>query len=170
MNELTLSTTILLANGFLPTRASWMLDFVAIAMLGVFVVLTYSIYLIRYRKKAELHRNIQITTAIVLTLALVAFEIDVRFITNWRELAASSPFFESGVVGWWLFTHLIFAIPTPIIWAVVILSALKKFKNGFEASDPSFNKVHRISGWVAASFMYMTAATGLIFYYLAFVA
>ncbi len=167
---MTLPTIILLANGFLPTRGSWMLDFVAVAMLGVFIVLTYSIYLIRYRKKAQLHKNLQITTAIVLTFALVAFEIDVRFITNWRDLAANSAYFESGTVDRWLYIHLLFAIPTPIIWAVVIVMALRKFKDGFQASDPKFNKVHRVCGRIAAGFMYLTATTGWIFYYLAFVA
>ena len=147
-----------------------MLDFVAVAMLGVFVILTYSIYLIRYQKNAVLHRNIQIATAIVLTLALVAFEVDVRFITNWRALAESSAYFDSGIVGRWLFIHLLFAIPTPIIWAIVIFMALKKFKHGFQSSDPNYNKLHRISGRIAAAFMYLTATTGLIFYYLAFVA
>ena len=163
-----MNTAALLGNGFLPTRASWMLDFVALAMLFVLASLTYCIYTGRPKKNPRLHRTIQIATAVILVFALVAFEIDVRFITKWRELAKVSPFYDSGVVDWSLTIHLIFAIPTPIIWGVVIVMALRRFTSNFAQGD--FNRFHRISGRVAALFMVMTALTGWAFYYLAFVA
>ena len=145
-----------------------MLDFVTLAMLAVVVVLTFSIYIVRAKKNFCLHRNIQIGTAVVLVLALVAFEVDVRFVTKWRQLAEVSPFYDSGIVDWCLNIHLCFAIPTPIIWAAVIVMALRRFKTGF--SQGAFNRFHRITGRVAAAFMYLTAITGWIFYYVAFVA
>lgn len=145
-----------------------MLDFVVVAMLGVTLVLGYSIYQIRVKKNPIWHRNIQIATAIVLTVALVAFEIDVRFFTDWRELADHSPFYESGFTDWCLWVHLLFAIPTPIVWAVVIFMGLRRFRTGF--SQGEYNRVHRISGRVAAAFMVLTAVTGWVFYYVAFVA
>lgn len=145
-----------------------MLDFVGLAMLFVLASLTFSIYVVRSKKNPRLHRTIQIATAVILVFALVAFEIDVRFITKWRELAKVSPFYESGVVDWSLTIHLLFAVPTPIIWAVVIVMAMRRFKSNFSQGD--FNRFHRISGRVAAVFMVMTALTGWIFYYLAFVA
>jgi putative membrane protein len=164
-------TTSLIAemnNGFLPTRASLMLDFVTLAMLLVSIVLAFSIYLIRVKKRPELHRNIQIATAIILVFALVAFEVDVRWITNWRELAETSPYYASGTVDGWLYFHLLFAIPTPFIWGFVIWKGLKNFKTGFHQGD--YNKTHRIHGRIAAGFMFATAITGWIFYFLAFVA
>lgn len=145
-----------------------MLDFVVVAMLGVTIVLAYSIYLIRVKKQPRAHRNIQIATAIVLVIALVAFEIDMRFFTNWRELASSSPFYESGIADACLWLHLLFAIPTPFVWAAVIVIGLRKFKTDF--NQGSFNRIHRISGRIAAAMMVMTAITGWIFYYVAFVA
>ncbi len=145
-----------------------MLDFVALAMLGVTVVLAFSIYLIRVKKNPLLHRNIQIATAIVLTFALLAFEIDMRFITDWRALAEASPYYQTGTVDRWLIIHLLFAIPTPFVWGFVIFMALKKFKTGFYQG--SYNRAHRISGRFAAAFMFMTAVTGWIFYYVSFVA
>ena len=145
-----------------------MLDFVVLAMLGVSAVLAYSIYLIRFKKNPRLHRNVQIVTAIVLTVALIAFEVDVRFITAWRELAEPSPYYASGLVDRWLLIHLLFAIPTPFIWATVIFIGLRKFKSGFQQGK--FNRIHRISGRIAAAFMFLTAITGWIFYYVAFVA
>jgi uncharacterized membrane protein YozB (DUF420 family) len=145
-----------------------MLDFVALAMVGVVVALSYSIYQIRIKKRPVLHRNLQIATAIILTLALIAFEVDVRFITKWRQLAEVSPFYDSGIVSLWLNIHLLFAIPTPFVWGFVIVMGLRRFKTGF--SQGAYNRTHRITGRIAAAFMFLTAITGWIFYYLAFMA
>ena len=149
-----------------------MLDFVALAMLAVVVVLALSIYLVRYKKNKRLHRTIQVATAVTLTLALIAFEIDVRFVTKWRELAQASPFYQSGWVDRCLWIHLLFAIPTPLVWGVVIYMALRRFKSDFssEMAGSSFSQFHRISGRIAAALMFLTAITGWIFYYVAFVA
>ena len=145
-----------------------MLDFVALAMLFVLISLSVSIYAVRFKKNPKLHRTIQIATAVILTIALIGFEVDVRFITKWRELAQPSPFYENGVVDWCLTIHLLFAIPTPIIWGIVIFMAVRRFKTGF--GQGSFNRFHRISGRIAAIFMVMTSLTGWVFYYVAFVA
>lgn len=145
-----------------------MLDFVALAMLVVSLVLSYSIYQIRVRKRAKFHRNLQIGTAVVLTLALIAFEVDVRFVSRWRELAEASPYYRSGLVDLWLIIHLVFAIPTPFVWGYVIITGLRRFKTGFDQGN--YNRTHRTLGRIAAGLMFMTAITGWVFYYLAFVA
>ena len=144
-----------------------MLDFVAVAMLAVLVALTISICLARARK-FRIHRVIQLVTAGVLLFALLAFEIDIRFFSPWRELAKPSPFYESGWVDWTLVIHLVFAIPTPVAWIIVIVMAHRKFRTGFD--QDRFNRIHRISGRFAAGLMVMTAITGWVFYYIAFVA
>lgn len=159
---------VMLANGFLPTRGSFMLDLVAVAMVIISIVMIFSIYQVRVRKNHALHRAIQLTTAIVLAVVLVFFEIDVRFFTDWKELARPSPFYESGTVHWCLGIHLFFAIPTPVIWGILLWVSLRKFKNGFEQG--SFNRIHRIGGRIAAAYMLATAITGWMFYYAAFVA
>jgi uncharacterized membrane protein YozB (DUF420 family) len=162
------NTSPLIASGFLPTRGSVMLDFVAVVMLAVTAVLAFSIYQVRYRRNFRLHRNLQLTTAVLLGLSLIAFEVDVRLFTDWRELAKPSPYYESGIVHWSLAIHLCLAIPTPIVWVVVITMALRRFRHGFEQG--SFNRFHRISGRIAAAMMFATALTGWTFYYLAFMA
>ena len=160
--------TILLGNGFLPTRGSFMLDLVAVSMIFVSVALAFSIYQVRSRRKRQLHRTIQISLAILLAIALLFFELDVRFFTDWKELARPSPFFDSGTVHWCLWIHLCFAIPTPIIWAILLVTAWRGFRDSFEQG--SFNRIHRIGGRIGALFMFATAITGWIFYYTAFVA
>lgn len=157
----------LLAAGFLPNRASGTLDFVVVAMVLVLAALGFSIYQVRNKKNPQLHRLVQLVTAIVLLVTLVGFEVDIR-LNGWREMAEPSPYYDSGVVSWSLWIHLMFAIPTPFIWAGVIGFGMSRFRASFQAGE--FNRVHRIWGRVAAAFMVMTAITGWIFYYLAFVA
>ena len=71
-------------HGFLPTRGSFMLDFVFVAMIAIIPVMTWSIvYLARIRHMYELHKRVQIALALVLLVAVVLFELDVRFFTDW---------------------------------------------------------------------------------------
>lgn len=137
-------------------------------MVLVLIALAVSVHQIRNKKNPQLHRLIQIITAIVLLLTLVVFEVDMQFLTDWRELAKPSPYYESGVVNWSLWIHLMFAIPTPFVWAGVIWFGLSRFGESFQVGK--FNQSHRVWGRIAAGLMVMTALTGWVFYYLAFVA
>lgn len=165
---MTIDDMPVLANGFLPTRGSFTLDLVAVAMIAVVIALLFSIVQVRIYGNKKLHRAVQLTTAALLTITLIAFEVDVRIFTDWRELAKPSPYYDSGLVHWCLAIHLCFAIPTPIAWGIVIWTALRGFKSGFEQG--TFNKFHRTSGRIAATLMFITAITGWIFYYVAFIA
>ncbi|HTN74566.1 MAG TPA: hypothetical protein VL096_04940, partial [Pirellulaceae bacterium] len=117
--------------GFLGTRGSFMLDFVFLAMFGIIVVMAYSIYLVKYRQQYERHKWIQVTLGVVLLVAVGAFEVDMRFFTDWRELAKPSRFYieeqQWDIVRSSLLVHLIFAIPTTVLWIYVIVSGLRNF-------------------------------------------
>ncbi|MCC9605311.1 DUF420 domain-containing protein [Blastopirellula sp. JC732] len=154
--------------GFLPTRGSVMLDFVFLAMFAVIVIMGISIALVRFRRMYNLHKWLQITLGVVLLLAVVAFEVDMRFFTNWRELAEPSPYYASGTVDWSLYIHLAFAIPTPLLWIYVIVMAVRKFPA--PVMPNSYSNSHKFWARIAAIGMTMTAVTGWIFYYLGFVA
>jgi hypothetical protein len=83
-------------NGFLGTRASFMLDVVVLAMLAVLPLLAWSIYLVKYRHQYALHKKMQLILAGLLLVAVGAFEVDMRFITDWEERAAPSPYYVAG--------------------------------------------------------------------------
>ncbi len=160
--------TLLAQNaGFLPTRGSIMIDFVFLAMFGIILILGTSIYLVRYRRMYEVHKWIQITTGIVLLLAVLAFEVDMRFFTNWQALAEPSSFGMATVKGL-LYFHLLFAIPTPLLWIFVIWHGLTKFPN--PAAPSPYSNTHIFWARLAAIGMLLTAVTGWVFYYAAFVA
>ncbi len=158
-------------SGFIPyARGSFMVDFVFAAMFGIMLVLAYSIYLVKYRRQYELHKKIQIVSALVLLVAVVAFEIDMRFFSDWEALAQPSKYwlYEGWHVVWIaLAVHLCFAIPTPFLWAFVIYEALRKFPR--PAAPSAHSHRHKKLGWLAAIGMAMTSVTGWIFYLLAFV-
>ena len=161
-------------HGFLPTRGSVMLDFVFLALFAVIPVLAWSIWLVKFRKpcqthKCEWHKRIQLTLAVILLVAVVAFEIDMRFITrDWRGLADASPYYASKIVDYSLWVHLCFAVPTPLLWIFVIVRALKKFPK--PAAPCEYSSRHIVWGRIAAGAMLMTAVTGWLFYWLAFIA
>lgn len=143
-----------------------MLDFVFVAMFGIVAVLSFSIYLVKQKQKFRLHKRIQIATAIVLLVTIVAFEVDVRFITAWRQLAEPSAFYDSGAVDWSLAIHLMFAIPTPFLWIYTMVMALKRIPK--EPGPCEYSPTHRRWGWISALMMFGTAVTGWVFYILAF--
>ncbi|HMP78619.1 MAG TPA: DUF420 domain-containing protein, partial [Pirellulaceae bacterium] len=147
--------------GILPFRGSLMLDVVCLAMVAITIALGISIYQIRYRRRERLHRAMQLTLASILAVAVVAFEIDLRFFTNWRDLAEASPFYASGWVDRALWLHLVFAIPTPIAWTVLIISALRHYPA--LRNDAKYWRRHRRYGWLGTWMMIGTAVTGWLF-------
>ena len=70
-------------DGFLGTRASFMLDVVFLAMFALVPVLAVSVWLVMYRQRYLLHKRIQLALGIVLLVTVVLFEIDMRA-NGWR--------------------------------------------------------------------------------------
>ncbi len=176
-------------DGFLGTRASFMLDVVFLAMFGVLIALAISVWLVRYKRRYLLHKRIQLALGIVLLVAVTLFEVDMR-INGWRDRAIASPYYavmespppllqmfyvgllrQPAVPGWVftaLYIHLVFAVTTSWLWVYVIVQAVRKFPRPVEPG--AYGPAHRRWARVAAFDMGMTAATGWIFYCLAFVA
>jgi uncharacterized membrane protein YozB (DUF420 family) len=151
----------------LGTRGSLMLDVVFLATFAIVIVLAYSIYLVRFRKKYRWHARIQIVLFSVLLVAVTAFEIDIRFFTAWRKLAEPSPFYANGWVDRMLAVHLCFSVPAPILWLATVVLGVRWF--GWDATPNRHAPRHRLLGWISAAVMVMTTTTGWIFYYMAFV-
>jgi uncharacterized membrane protein YozB (DUF420 family) len=154
-------------DGFLGTRASLMLDFVFVAMFAVVPILGWSIYQVRYRRRFQLHKRVQLALAIVLAFAVAGFELDMQ-IFGWQDRAAG----ELGGTpspGIWiaLYIHLCFAISTVVLWPLVIIRALRNFPS--PPTPSSHSRWHVRWARIAALDMLMTAVTGWVFYVLAFV-
>jgi putative membrane protein len=158
-------------DGFLGTRASFMLDVVSLAMLLVLPILAASIYLVKYRRQYDLHKRIQLILGSLLLVAVLLFEADMR-INGWRDRAEASPYMGHGSAVDWvtiaLGIHLCFAVTAALLWIVVIAQALRRFARPPMPNDHS--AWHRRLGKWAAYDMLCTAVTGWFFYWLAFVA
>ena len=157
-------------NGFLGTRGSFMLDVVFLAMFAIVPLLGWSIYLVRFRRRYALHKKIQIVLATVLIVAVTAFEVDMR-LHGWEHRAEPSPFYHRGTwdAVWISLTiHLMFAIPTLLLWIWVLIAALRRFPQ--PPLPGPHSRQHRRLGQLAAWGMLFTAVTGWIFYWIAFIA
>ena len=160
-------------HGFLGYDASFMLDFVVTALVLVVPVLAASIWVVRARRGYLLHKRLQLILAGVLLVAVAAFEVDLQWVHGgWQNVVNKSP--ESprldgdalALARNVLYAHLIFAISTPIVWAVTIVLALRRFPSPPRPSPHS--RMHRRLGWIATVDLALTSATGLAFYYVAF--
>jgi len=153
-------------DGFLGTRASFMLDVLVIAMALVVVVLAWSVYQVKYRRRFVLHKWVQVILGLVLLVAVVVFEVDVR-LNGWEDRATGAIGGQASTTVWTALTiHLVFAVAATILWPVVIIRALLNFPNP-PAPGPH-SRFHRLWGRIAAIDMVITAFTGWTFYYLAF--
>jgi putative membrane protein len=160
-------------RGFIPgSRGSLMLDVVFLAMFVVVPVLLASIYLVKYQRNYAAHKVLQIVTATVLLVAVLLFELDMR-LHDWTLLARGSPYFDpvhkwTSPAGIALLIHLAFAVPTLVLWIAVVVGALKNFSH--PPAPGTHTRWHRQFGMIAAIGMVLTAVTGWLFYWMAFVA
>jgi uncharacterized membrane protein YozB (DUF420 family) len=159
-------------SGFLPGRASFMLDVVVVTMFFVLLALGWSVYAVKFRKMYRSHKVVQIALSSSLLPVLLVFETDVHYLSNWMERADPSPYFDastrSGPVVYALWIHLFFAITTFLLWSLLLLRALNRFPNPPRPNEHS--REHARWGKIAAIDMLLTTLTGWIFYWLAFVA
>lgn len=152
-------------DGFLGTRASFMLDFVFVAMFAVIPIMGWSIYQVKFNRRYQLHKTAQLILGVVLLVAVVLFEIDIR-LYGWTHRAAPETGRPSAAVWTTLYVHLFFAISTSLLWVFVIVQALRKFPQ--PPGPCEYSERHLFWGKLAAIDMFMTALTGWGFYLLAF--
>ena len=161
-----------MADGFLGFRTSFMLDFVVCALAAVVPALVYSIYLVKFKGKYVAHRNLQLGLAVVLLIAVGGFEVDMQMIQGgWQNVVAKRESLLSveqlQSVKYVLWIHLVFAVSSPILWAVTIVLALRRMPKPLAPGDHS--PLHKKLGWASVIDLTLTSVTGLWFYYVAFV-
>ncbi|MDA0283126.1 MAG: DUF420 domain-containing protein [Planctomycetota bacterium] len=161
-----------MADGFLGFRTSFMLDFVVCALAAVVPTLVFSIYLVKFKSKYVAHRNIQLGLAVVLLIAVGAFEVDMQLVQGgWqnvvakREIQLTPEQLQSVRQVLWI--HLAFAVSSPILWAVTIVLALRRMPKPPAPCEHS--SLHKKLGWASTIDLTLTSITGLWFYFVAFV-
>lgn len=160
-------------NGFLGNKASFMLDFVVVALILIVPILLFSLYSVKVRRQYALHKKLQLLLGAVLLVAVGAFEFDLHFIQGgWEKVVAKhepplTPE-QIGSVRRLLNIHLVFAASTPFLWVTTIVLALRRFPN--PPTPGPHSGPHKVLGWLSTIDIVLTSITGLIFYWFAFVA
>ncbi|MCI0334837.1 MAG: DUF420 domain-containing protein [Planctomycetes bacterium] len=154
-------------DGFLGTRASLMLDVLVLVMLAVVLILCWSVYQVKFRRRYRLHKWTQVALGAAVLVVVVLFEVDIR-LHGWEMRAAGGEGRHAPAIVWYsLYIHLVFAVSSLILWPVTIFLALRNFPDPPHPGVHS--RVHVPLARAAALDMVMTAVTGWIFYWLAFV-
>jgi uncharacterized membrane protein YozB (DUF420 family) len=161
-------------DGFLGTRASLGMDVVLVGLIALLPVLAWSVSLVR-RGAYAAHKRLQLFIVVALLAAIIVFEIDVRLISDWKLRAAGGVVWGGEPNPWWpagvlvaLGIHLVFAVSTFVLWAWVVWEAVSRFP--VPPRPGTHGPRHRLMGRLAAIDLAITAVTGGIFYWLAFVA
>ena len=160
-----------MADGFLGYKTSFMLDVVVCALVVLVPLLLFSLFQVRAKRNHRLHRKLQLVLGIVLGVAVLAFEVDLQILhQGWENIVHKRTITAEQLVRArsMLRIHLLFAVTTPLLWLLTIVLALRRFPQP-PAPGPH-SRLHRTLGWLSTVDLVMTSATGLVFYYLAFVA
>jgi len=163
----------MLQDGFLGYRTSFMLDFVVCALILVVPLMLYSLWLVKIQKNYTAHKRLQVTLGFILLFAVGAFEVDLQMVHGgWENIVAKSFADAESLAAKvnearpYLWVHLVFAVTTPLVWFTTLTLALRRF-----ASPPvpgPHSRTHKTLGWLSTLDLTLTAVTGLVFYYIAF--
>ncbi len=154
-------------DGFLGSRASLGMDVVLVGLIATLPLLAWSIRLVQKHRDYAGHKRMQLAIVAALLAAIVVFEIDIRLLSDWKARAAPSPYWPGGVLAS-LGIHLVFAVSTLVLWAWVVWEAWRRFPS--PPSPGVHGPRHRAMARLAALDLLLTAITGTVFYWLAFVA
>ncbi len=163
----------MLKDGFLGYRTSFMLDFVVCALILIVPLLAYSLWLVKVKRNFTGHKRLQVVLGIILLIAVGAFEIDLQVVHGgWENIVSKSHPDKAALATKvdqsrpYLRVHLLFAVTTPFLWFTTLALALRRF-----ATPPVpgiHSRTHKTLGWVSTIDITLTAVTGLVFYYVAF--
>lgn len=147
------------------SRAAASIDFLALVLLLILVLLAVSWWSVARKKALRLHKALQIVQAVILGGALLAFEWEIRR-HDWRAAAEASPYFDAWVQPV-LVLHLACAFPCFVLWVVTMTGAIRRFPSPIRSAPYAVQ--HRTLGRLTAIFTIATTLTGWLFFWLAFV-
>lgn len=155
-----------MAEGFLGTPASLMLDVVVCSLALVVPTLLWSVWLARFKRDFILHKRVQLVLGVVLLVVVLLFEVDMRMQGGFWEMAKASAYYQTAFLRNLLTVHLFFSVSTVFIWAATYVTALRAFPS--PPRPAAFSPRHKAMAWVSVVDMVATVVTGLMVYYFGF--
>jgi uncharacterized membrane protein YozB (DUF420 family) len=151
----------MLGQGFLGTRADWLMDLVIVSLVVIVPALLYSWAKAREGEYGR-HKRWQLWLTGILTVAILAFEADLRMIGGMEGLTQGSRYFGTPLLDVSTYVHLFFAVSTAVIWIALIVASLRRFDS--PPLPGAFSRTHKRWGKIGMIWMIMTGLTGLELY------
>lgn len=143
------------------------MNFAILIMTGVLLLTLISpfgvYYGIKLAKKLEYqkHRKIQNIIFILCVFGVLSLEGLIRYSGGSGSLASKSDYYGTGFFSITLVSHIIIAVLTYLVWAVLIIISNRKFKKTLPGK---LSKIHKKLGYIIFGGLIYTALTALIIY------
>ncbi len=151
-------------ESFLGQRGDALIDVGMLSIVAVVPILIWSWALAR-AKQWVMHKRVQLTTAVVLGIVVLMFEVDLSMSGGVFAITATSPFAGTALLNFWIWTHTAFAISSTVIWLLLVIASLIKFPN---PPLPSAFPTHRYFGRLGMLAMLGSGGTAVPMYYYGF--
>jgi len=151
-------------ESFLGQRGDALIDIGMLSIVAVVPVLIWSWTLARARQWV-LHKQVQLTTAVVLGVVILLFEMDLNQKGGIFAVTAGSPYAGSDVLNFWIWTHTFCSISTTVVWLLLVMASLLKFP---KVPLPSAFPTHRYFGRLGMMLMLGAGVTAVPMYYYGF--
>ncbi len=150
---------------FLGARSDALMDIVILSLVLIVPVILYAWRAARTRHYQR-HRNIQVSTFIVLLVVVSLFEYDLRLQGGIFEMVKGSRFEGTTFLNISIYFHTFLAISTSIIWIWLVIASWVKFPK--PPRPDRFSKMHKRWGKIGMVDMILTGLTGLQLYIFGF--
>lgn len=138
-----------------------------IIMTAVLLITLFSPFGVYYgvtiakKKNYPSHRKIQNIIFIVCVIGVLALEVLIRSGGGSGSLASKSNYYDTGFFKITLFSHIIVAILTYLLWTILILISNIKFRKSLPGK---LSKFHKKTGYIIFGGLVYTAVTALMVY------
>ncbi len=140
-------------EGFLGTRGDFIVDLVMTVSGFLPFLLMFTFYLAAIGKY-DMHKYMQIGLFTILTLLVIALELDVRF-GKISLIGSLSPYYGTTELTVVFVIHLFFAISSLVAWFWLLLKTLKRYPKVFYFNHKKWGKIifwdivfMVITGWI----------------------
>jgi hypothetical protein len=147
-------------SGFLGTRADIIVDVVMTISGFLPAILMFTFYLAA-KGRYQLHKNMQLGLLLLVTVLVVALEVDIRS-GDLQAAGALSPYHDSLLLTVVFVIHLLFAITTFFGWLWLVIKSAKIYPKGFKTF------AHKKWGKLLFIDIVLTVITGWILYIMVF--
>jgi uncharacterized membrane protein YozB (DUF420 family) len=120
----------------------------------------YAVLLAR-KKEYETHRKIQNIIFLICVLGVLALEVLIRYSGGSGSLASNSAYYGTRFFTVTLVSHILVAILTYLVWAILIILSNRKFQKSLPGK---FSKIHKKVGVLIFGGLIYTAITALMVY------